>query len=81
LRHWWASLERGRRLRMWGDRFIDGEATGIGQWEAATNGTHPAVGHMPTDIAISDWHYGKARGTPASGTAPPGIGLNPASVG
>ena len=56
--------ERGRRMWMWGDRFIDGKATGIGQWEAATNRTYPAVDHVPTDIVICDWHYSKAYETP-----------------
>ena len=56
--------DRGQRMWMWGDRFIDGKATGIGQWEAATNGTHPAVDHVPTDIVICDWHYSKAYETP-----------------
>ncbi|MBM4019785.1 MAG: glycoside hydrolase [Planctomycetes bacterium] len=55
--------ERGLRMWMWGDRFIDGKATGIGQWEAAVNGTHPAVDQAPTDIVICDWHYGKAHDT------------------
>jgi hypothetical protein len=49
---------------MWGDRFLDGKATGIGQWEASTNGTHPAIDRVPKDIVICDWHYGKARETP-----------------
>jgi len=53
----------GRRMWMWGDRFIDGKATKIGQWEASTNGTHPAVDRVPKDIVICDWHYGKAHDT------------------
>jgi hypothetical protein len=54
----------GCRTWMWGDRFIDGKATGIGQWEASTNGTHPAVDQVPKDIVLCDWHYGKAHETP-----------------
>ena len=49
---------------MWGDRFIDGKATRIGKWEAAENGTHPAVDKVPKDIVICDWHYEKAHETP-----------------
>ncbi len=49
---------------MWGDRFIDGKATGIGKWEAAENGTAPAVDQVPKDIVICDWHYGRAPETP-----------------
>jgi hypothetical protein len=54
----------GCRLWMWGDRFLDGKATGIGKWEASTNRTHPAVDRVPKDIVICDWHYGKAHPTP-----------------
>jgi len=55
---------KGRRLWMWGDRFIDGKATKIGKWEAAENGTHPSVDKVPKDIVICDWHYEKAHETP-----------------
>lgn len=53
----------GCRTWMWGDRFLDGKATGIGKWEAATNGTHPAIDLVPKDIVICDWHYRKAHKT------------------
>jgi len=53
----------GCRTWMWGDRFLDGKATGIGKWSAATNGTHPAIDNVPKDIVICDWHYGKANKT------------------
>lgn len=56
--------QRGCRMWMWGDRFIDGKATGIGKWEASTDGTHPAIDQVPKDIVICDWHYGKAPETP-----------------
>ncbi len=42
----------GCTLWMWGGRFIDGKATGIGKWEAAENGTHPAVDMVPKDMAL-----------------------------
>ena len=54
----------GRRMWMWGDRFIDGKETGIGKWEASENGTHAAIDMAPKDIVICDWHYGKAHDTP-----------------
>jgi hypothetical protein len=53
----------GCRMWMWGDRFLDGKATGIGKWEASLNGTHPAVDQVPKDIVICDWHYDKAHPT------------------
>ena len=51
---------KGRTMWMWGDRFIDGKATGIGKWEASEVGTAPAVDMVPKDIVICDWHYDKA---------------------
>ena len=48
---------RGKEMLMWGDRFLDGVATGYGEWEASTNGTFPAVDRVPKDIIICDWHY------------------------
>jgi hypothetical protein len=52
-----------RTMWIWGDRFIDGETTGIGEWEASKNGTAPAVHSVPKDIVISDWHYNAAHPT------------------
>lgn len=53
----------GCRTWMWGDRFLDGKATGLGKWEASTNGTHPAIDLVPKDIVICDWHYRRAPKT------------------
>ena len=39
--------QSNRTLWMWGDRFLDGETTGIGKWEAAVNGTAPALHAVP----------------------------------
>ncbi len=57
--------QSNRTMWMWGDRFIDGEVTGIGEWEAAKNGTAPAIHAVPKDIVISDWHYNVAHPTAA----------------
>jgi hypothetical protein len=56
---------RGRQTWMWGDRLLNGDLTGIGKWEAATNNTAPALDMIPTDIVISDWHYEAAHPTAA----------------
>ncbi len=56
--------KKGCRMWMWGDRFLDGKATGIGKWEASENGTHPSIDRVPKDIVICDWHYEKAHETP-----------------
>jgi hypothetical protein len=52
-----------RTMWLWGDRFLDGETTGIGKWEAATNHTAPAIHSVPKDIVICDWHYEAAHAT------------------
>lgn len=54
---------RKRELWMWGDRLIDGETTGIGEWEASLNQTHPAIDLIPKDVVICDWHYDRAEPT------------------
>lgn len=50
-------VKRGKEMFMWGDRLLDGAATGYGEWEASLNGTFPAVDRIPKDIIICDWHY------------------------
>ncbi len=52
-------LVKRRRVQMlmWGDRLLDGKATGYGEWEASENGTAPAIDLIPKDIVICDWHY------------------------
>jgi hypothetical protein len=48
---------RGVEMLVWGDRLLDDAVMGYGEWEAARNGTHPAVDRIPKDIIITDWHY------------------------
>lgn len=48
---------RGVRLWLWGDRLLDGRATGLGEWEASINDTHRAIDLVPQDIVVCDWHY------------------------
>ena len=57
---------RGLRLWMWGDRLIDGAATGIGKWEASLNHTHPAIDLIPKDVVICDCHYESTPPTTAT---------------
>jgi hypothetical protein len=54
-----------RKLWIWGDRFLDGVTTGIGEWEASKNGTAPSIDTVPKDIVICDWHYEAAHPTAA----------------
>jgi hypothetical protein len=52
---------------MWGDRLLDGKATGYGKWEASENGTAPAIDRIPKDIIACDWHYEtRYNGAPAT---------------
>jgi len=55
----------GRQMWMWGDRFLDGQRTGLGRWEASLNETYPAVDLVPRDVVICDWHYETAPPTAA----------------
>lgn len=57
--------QSGRATWMWSDRFIDGEITGIGKWEASMNGTAPALRKIPRDVVMCDWHYEAAHPTAA----------------
>lgn len=52
--------ETNRTLWIWGDRLLDGYATGMGMWEASQNNTHAAIDLVPKDIIICDWHYERA---------------------
>ena len=54
----------GSRTWMWGDRFLEGKATGLGKWEASENGTASAIDLVPKDIVICDWHYDRSSETP-----------------
>jgi hypothetical protein len=49
--------QRSCEMLMWGDRLIDGNLYDYGEWEAAVNGTAPAIDMIPSDIIICDWHY------------------------
>jgi hypothetical protein len=55
---------KGRRLWIWGDRLIDGKATGMGEWSASLNSTHRAVDMIPKDVMICDFNYSKPEQTP-----------------
>jgi hypothetical protein len=46
-----------RKLWIWGDRLLDGAASGAGKWEASFNGTWTAIDRIPRDVLICDWHY------------------------
>lgn len=60
-------LTKGRHLELfiWADRFLDGKATGYGEWEASTNDTWKALDKVPKDIVLCDWHYEKRADYPS----------------
>lgn len=45
-------------MLMWGDRLLDSNTTGYGEWEASANNTWEMIDKIPRDIIICDWHYG-----------------------
>lgn len=49
--------KKNRMLYIWGDRLIDGFATGVGGWEGSFNYTWPAIDLIKKDVVICDWHY------------------------
>jgi hypothetical protein len=49
--------KRGVEMLLWGDRLLDAEATGYGEWEASANHTWEQVDAIPNDIIVCDWHY------------------------
>ncbi len=56
---------KGVKLWLWGDRLLDGRATGLGKWEGSFNNTHRAIDLIPKDVVICDWHYDIASPTAA----------------
>jgi hypothetical protein len=49
--------ERKVEMLMWGDRLFDAKKYNWGEWEAAKNGTAPAVDMISKDIILCPWHY------------------------
>ncbi|MCL2728332.1 MAG: family 20 glycosylhydrolase, partial [Bacteroidales bacterium] len=56
--------QRDVRMMIWGDRLLDGRATGTWMWEGSMNNTHRAIDMIPKDVFICDWHYDRADLTP-----------------
>jgi hypothetical protein len=56
--------QKQRKLWIWGDRMIDGSATGVGEWEGSLNDTHRSVDLVSKDVVVCDWHYNKSVETP-----------------
>jgi len=48
---------QGVEMLMWGDRLLDAGKFGYGTWEASKTGSYRAIGQIPKDIIVCDWHY------------------------
>lgn len=57
--------QRKVEMALWSDRLLEAKTTGYGKWEAADNGTHPAIDLIPKDIILCDWHYNKRAEYPS----------------
>jgi hypothetical protein len=49
--------EKGVEMLMWADRLLDADTIPYGEWEASKTGSHRAIGMIPKDIIMCDWHY------------------------
>lgn len=52
-------------MYIWGDRLLDGNTTGLGEWGASKNDTYGAIDLISKDVIICDWQYESAPPTPA----------------
>ena len=57
--------EKRVEMLMWGDRLLDAAALSYGTWEASKTGSHRAIGLIPKDIIMCDWHYGVRKDYPS----------------
>ncbi len=56
---------RNVEMLMWGDRLLDSQSTGYGEWEASANDTWTMIDSIPRDIIMCDWHYGEHDSYPS----------------
>ncbi len=57
--------ERKVEMLMWADRLFDAQKYHWGEWEAAKNGTAPALDMIPKDIILCPWHYERMEAYPS----------------
>lgn len=53
-------VEKQLKMFMWGDRLLDGNSSlfsNYTEWDSSKNNTYTAIGKIPKDIIICDWHY------------------------
>lgn len=56
---------KGVEMLMWGDRLLDAGTFPYGSWEASKTGSHRAIGQIPKDVIVCDWHYGRRADYPS----------------
>ncbi|MGB1199926.1 MAG: family 20 glycosylhydrolase [Cognaticolwellia aestuarii] len=56
--------QKGITMYIWGDRLLDGDTTGLGEWAASKNDTYAAIDMINKDVVICDWQYEVAPPTP-----------------
>jgi len=57
--------EKDVEMLMWGDRLLDAGKLSYGKWEASATGSHRAIGRVPKDVILCDWHYGLRKEYPS----------------
>lgn len=57
--------KRGLTMLMWGDRLIDQGQVRYNRMESSANQTAAAIGLIPRDIIICDWHYFRRESYPS----------------
>jgi hypothetical protein len=57
--------KRKVEMLMWADRLFDAKKYRWGEWEAAKNGTAPAVDMISKDIILCPWHYESMEAYPS----------------
>ncbi len=57
--------EKGVEMLMWSDRLLDAGKFSYGTWEASKTGSSRAIGRIPKDIILCDWHYEKRDDYPS----------------
>jgi len=53
-------VENQLKMFMWGDRLLDGNSPSFSnytEWDSSKSSTYTAIGKIPKDIIICDWHY------------------------
>ncbi len=59
------AVDRNAEMWMWGDRLLDAETMGYGEWESSANHTWERIDEIPRDIVMCDWHYEEGETFPS----------------